>query len=230
LQEAILHHMGTSPGAKFFRGSKPIDGLWVSSNLDVSNACMTPFGYGIGNHCAFILDIPIESLVGVDPVKIVQPAGRQLNSRLPGCSQLYIDSLEGNITQHCLLEQLFEVHTGNYSDEERARRVIIINKEGKAYMWHAEKICRKIKCCRVPFSPEAAIWICQVQVYYSLLRYHKGKIKNRRNLKRAAQQCNIPNPLQLLIQEITHRLEACKKECIFYQEHGKHFQRKHLKN
>jgi hypothetical protein len=86
-----------------------------------------PFGYGIGNHCASILVIPIESLVGVDPVKMVQPAGRQLNSQLPGCSQSYIDSLKGNITWHCLLERLFKVHTGNYSDEERVWRVIIIN-------------------------------------------------------------------------------------------------------
>jgi hypothetical protein len=116
-----------------------------------------PFGYGIGNHHAFILNILIKSLVGVDPIKIVRPAGRRLNSRLPGCSQSYIDSLEGNITWHRLLEQLFEVHTSSYSDEERAWRVIIINKEGKAYMQRAEKICRKIKCCRITFSPEAAI-------------------------------------------------------------------------
>jgi hypothetical protein len=33
-----------------------------------------------------------------------------------------------------------------------------------------------------------------------------------------------------LIQEITHRLEACKKELIFYQEHGKCFRQKHLEN
>ncbi len=230
LQEAIIHHMGTSPGATFFQGSKPINGLWVSCNLDISNACVMPFGYGIGDHRAFILNIPIKSLVGVDPVKIVQPAGRQLNSRLPRCSQSYIDSLEGNITRHHLLERLFKNHTGNYSDEERARRVIIIDKEGKACVWRAGKICRKIKCCRIPFALEAAIWICQVQVYYSLLQYHKGKIKNCGNLKCAAQRYNILDPLQLLIQEITHRLlEACKKECIFYQEHGKHFKRKNLK-
>jgi hypothetical protein len=169
LREAIIHHTGTSLGATFFRGSKPIDRLWISSDLDISNACMMPFGYGIGNHCTFILDILIKSLVGVDPVKILRPAGRQLNSRLPGCSQLYIDSLEGNITRHRLLKQLFKVHTGNHSDEERARRVIIIEKEGKAYLRRADKICRKIKCCRIPFSLEAAIWICRVQVYYSLL-------------------------------------------------------------
>ncbi len=98
LQEAIMQHMGMSPGASFFQGSRPIDGLWISSNLDISNACVMPFRYGIGNHHAFILDIPIKSLVGIDPVKIIQPAGRQLNSRLPGCSKSYINSLE--VTSH----------------------------------------------------------------------------------------------------------------------------------
>jgi hypothetical protein len=49
-------------------------------------------------------------------------------------------------------------------------------------------------------------------------------------MKRAAQQCNIPDPFNMSIQEITHRLEACKRECVFYQEHGKQFIRKHLKN
>jgi hypothetical protein len=32
----------------------------------------------------------------------------------------------------------------------------------------------------------------------------------------------------MLIQEIAHRLEACKKECVFYQEHRKRFRHKHL--
>ena len=80
LQEAILQHTGRSPGATFFRGSKPIDRLWISSNIDVSNDCVMPFGYGVGDHHAFILNIPIESLVGVDPVKIVRPVSQQLNS------------------------------------------------------------------------------------------------------------------------------------------------------
>ncbi len=174
---------------------------------------------------------PLKSLVGINPVKIVRPAGRRLNSQLPGCSQLYIDSLEKNITRHRLLEQLFEAHTKNYSDEERAR-IIMIDKEGKAYMRLTEKICRKINCCCIPFSPKIAIaiWICWVQVYFSLLRYHKGKIKNCGNLRCAAWRCIIPDPLQLSIQKITHKLERCKIEVIFYQEHGKCFQWNHLKN
>ncbi len=83
LREAIRVHTGASPGATFFRGSRPIDGLWVSSELEISNACIMPFGFGVGDHRAFILDIPLESLVGVNPVKIVRPVSRRLNSRLP---------------------------------------------------------------------------------------------------------------------------------------------------
>jgi hypothetical protein len=206
LQEAVLQHTGSSPGATYFRGTKPIDGLWVSNDLDISNACVMPFGYGIGDHRAYVLDIPLEELVGENPIKIVRPAGRRLNSKLPGCNKAYIKSLEDNIVAHRLLERLHDAHTGEYSDSERAKKVIIIDKEGKAYMRHAEKICRKLKCCRIPFSPEAALWIRQVQIYYSLLKYHKGKLKNRGNLKRAARRCNIPNPFQLSIQEITQRL------------------------
>jgi hypothetical protein len=40
----------------------------------------------------------------------------------------------------------------------------------------------------------------------------------------------LSQPSQLSIQEITLRLKACKRECAFYQEHGKQFCRKHLEN
>ncbi len=81
-------------------------------------------------------------------------------------------------------------------------RVGSIDKVGKEYMKHAEKVCRKIKCCRILFSPEASIWIRRAQVYYSLLKLHKEKIRNKGNLKQAARRCNIPNPLGLMIAKI----------------------------
>jgi hypothetical protein len=62
-----------------------------------------------------------------------------------------------NIIQHRLIKQLHDAHTGEYSAAKRAQKVLAIDEEGKAYMRHAEKICRKIKSCRIPFSPEALI-------------------------------------------------------------------------
>ena len=149
LRETIRLHTGASPGATFFRGSRPIDGLWVSSDLDISNACVMPFGFGVGDHRAFILDIPLESLVGENPVKILRPMSRRLNSHLPKCGEAYIENLEKNIVKHRLLERLYDAHTGGYPAEEMTNKVIAIDDEVKLYMRHAEKICRKIKCCTI---------------------------------------------------------------------------------
>jgi hypothetical protein len=104
LQEVILKQNGAPTGATFFRGLQPINGLWASDNLDISNACVMPFGCGVGNHCAFTLDIPLQSLVGVNPVQIFRPASQRLTSRLPGCGKAYVMSLEENIIQHCLIK------------------------------------------------------------------------------------------------------------------------------
>jgi hypothetical protein len=67
LQEAVLRHTGRKTGTTFFQGSKPIDGLWVTSNIDIINACVMPFGYGIGDNQMFILDVTMESLIGKNP-------------------------------------------------------------------------------------------------------------------------------------------------------------------
>jgi hypothetical protein len=53
-------------------------------------------------------------------------------------------------------------------------------------------------------------------------------VKNQGNLKRAAQRRNISNPLSLLVLEIYEGLKEYKQECLFFQEHGKQFQQKHL--
>ncbi len=180
---------------------------------------------------SLVLDpLLLESLVGINLVNVVRPASRRLNSCLPECGKAYVESLESNIVQHRLLEHLQEAHTGGFPAGETGRRVITINKEGTTYMRHAEKICRKIKCCKIPFSPEASIWIRRVQVYYSLLQYHRGRIKNWGNLKRAARRCNIPNPLSLSISDILACLRECKRACRFYLEHGQRFRHKHLNN
>jgi hypothetical protein len=42
---------------------------------------------------------------------------------------------------------------GHYTPEKRARKVITIDEEGKTYMWHAEKICWKIKILQDSISP-----------------------------------------------------------------------------
>ncbi len=100
LQEAVLRQTGRRTGITFFQGSKPINGFWVTSSIDIANACVMPFGYVIGDHQMFVLDVTMESLIGKNLTKVVRPASRRLNSKRPWCGEAYIKSLERNIIQH----------------------------------------------------------------------------------------------------------------------------------
>jgi hypothetical protein len=130
LQEAVLRHTGKKTGATFFQGSKPIDGLWVTSGIEIANACVMPFGYGIGDHRMLIIDVTMESLVGKNPTKVVRLASRWLNSKMPRRGKAYVKSLERNIVQHRLLEWLNEVHRSSLSYKKRTDMLNAIDKEG----------------------------------------------------------------------------------------------------
>jgi hypothetical protein len=95
-------------------------------------------------------------------------------------------------------------------------------------MIQAEKICKKIKSHRIPYLPEASIWIRRAQVYHAIIRWHNGKIQNKGNLKQAVRQCNIQNPLAMSLTEVLQCVEECKGEFKVFQENGKQFRAKHL--
>jgi hypothetical protein len=99
-----------------------------------------PFGYGIGDHQMFVLDIILESLVGRNPTKVVRPASQRLNSKVPSCGEVYVQSLECNIVQHRLLERLNEVHHSNLPREKKSEKLNAIDREGRDYMIHMEKL------------------------------------------------------------------------------------------
>jgi hypothetical protein len=95
-------------------------------------------------------------------------------------------------------------------------------------MINTKKKCRKIKSGRIPFSPEAALWIHRLQVYQSLLHYHNGYIRNRGNLKRTARCCGILNCFAITVEEVSLCLKVCTEKCDYFRKHGKQYQQKHL--
>jgi hypothetical protein len=81
--------------------------------------------------------------------------------------------------------------------DDLAQTLNYLDREGEAYMKHAEKKCCRLKSGRIPFSPEALLWICQCQVYCSLLQWHDGKLQNYGNLCCTVWRCQINAPFQL---------------------------------
>ena len=64
MKEVVGSFTNEPLGATFFRGTKPIDGVWATSDIVVTGACVMPAGYGVGDHRMFVVDFLTSSLVG----------------------------------------------------------------------------------------------------------------------------------------------------------------------
>ncbi len=93
----------------------------------------------MADHRLFVVDFVMALLVGTGcSQQIVQPALRCLNTRIAGCALQYIKALWRNILRHHLLKRIVAVATFNQPKAEIAKALNKLDKEGEAYMKHAE--------------------------------------------------------------------------------------------
>jgi hypothetical protein len=228
MKEVVGEFIQITVGATYFWGSKPIDGIWATLDITVCNACIMPAGYGIGDHRLFVIDFASWDIVGDMAPKVAQPASRRLNTKIPRAMAEYARLLEEKIIQHQLIERIGKTNSKCRYKSSLTWHLNKMDKELGQYIRFAEKKCCKFKSGHIPFSPESSLWICQMQVYRSLLKYHAGHVQNRGNLNQLAHWCNIPDAFSITIQEVYFRLTACQNMCNYFWKHGHYYRRKHL--
>ena len=230
MSEVVGEFTGKQLGATYFRGSKPIDAVWATRDIEVTGASVMPAGFGIGDHRLFVVDFRLESMIGNAPPKIVRAAARRLNTKIPRIADKYTETVEEKILEHQLNSKLVQAQKTSQTVQELRERVDKIDRDSKQYMLHAEKTCRKMKSGRIPFLPEAAVWIRRRQAYESLLKLKAGRIRNKSNCKRAAIRCGIKHPLSLKRRELLEKLRICEEKCKYFERHGHRYRRKHLQH
>ncbi len=176
----------------------------------------------------FVVDFQKESLIGKASYCIKCFTSCCLTTMVSSrATQQYLSRLEEKLARHCLIECPGQLHTTHRSKKAFWWGLNKIGRQIKDLMINAKKKYRMIKSGRIPFLPEAAFWVCCMQVYQFLLWYHNGLIRNQGNLKRMAHCCGIPNCLSILIEEILLHLKVCLEKCDFYKN-GKQYCCKHL--
>ncbi len=140
MKEVVGAYTGKKIGPMYFQGKLPIDGIWATHDVIISNACIMPAGCGIGDHCLFVIDIHTSLLIGTGPPTVQKVASRRLNTCLPHVATKYSKNLTENIRKHCLIEKLGKAHTKGTCKEDTQQRINIVDEEGKQYMTHVECI------------------------------------------------------------------------------------------
>ena len=139
MMEAVSNYTGNKIGATFFRGTKPIDGVWVTSGVFIIGACVIPATYEIGDHRLFVFDFLTSSLIVHDTPKIVRAAERPLNTNIPRGELYYINRLEELITKLKIVERVGQAHKNSKLKTSLKIKLDNIDEEQKYYMFHAEK-------------------------------------------------------------------------------------------
>ena len=103
--EVVGDFTGKQIVAMFFRGTKPINGIWATPDIVVTvGACVMPVGYGVGDHRLFVIGFLTLSLVGTSPPRIVREAARHLNMKIPGCAGKYTEKVDD--LRHQVIERV----------------------------------------------------------------------------------------------------------------------------
>ncbi len=91
----------------------------------------------------FVIDMLMESIVGLEPQRIVRPKAKQLNSKIPTATA-YRERLECLFLRRHILDRLGRAHEESTDNMEAEARINVIDREGGQYMMNAEKKCQKL--------------------------------------------------------------------------------------
>lgn len=95
LMDCVLekHERNNAPPT-YNRGSKPIDGMFCSTSLQVTACGYLPFGHFPSDHRGVWVDITYGSAFGHHIPKCIQPAARRLKCNDPRIAAKWVDAYE----------------------------------------------------------------------------------------------------------------------------------------
>ena len=158
LEEVSHTRWGGSEPKTFARGSQPIDGIYISQELEVMSIMILPFDESIGDHRSMIIDISTRSTVGEYQYKIIQPEARRLVTRNKKATAKYLTYVKQQFQRQHLPNKLETLE----QDFVKGRSIVLHRKKANAIdnakiniLAKGEKQCRKIsRETNLPFSPK----------------------------------------------------------------------------
>ena len=212
MRDAVKYKSNMPGPPTFVRGSRQIDGVWVTKELEIDAACFTPFYFGIGDHRGIIIDIPQKSLIGGENKSIGRPTARKLQCNEEKIWRNYNDRLESYVRRHRIQEKIEKANIALIDKTMLRKTMNKIDQVITEGMINAEKKCRKIKTGMVPFSPKLAQVGTKIKLWSLIVRHHKGCNINTRYIRRIEKKCKLNKTLSQSLEGALHKLNEATIE------------------
>ena len=189
-----------------------------------------PHWYGVGDHRIFLLEISAASLFGGEYPSIMRPTSHALTCKIARIRRKYCKTMEKLVNEHNMTDKLNCIE-----DQAETSSTSVIQRmhdkwdvELGQFMRHSERSCTKLKSCALEYSPTVGQWLKRRSILKWILRWHDGKIRDTRNMCRAARHANIQDPLTMTKVEVQDRLHSCLEHRFELKLQASSLRRKHL--
>ena len=205
LREGITsHHSELTPPATHRRGSRPIDGIYLSPELHPLRAGFMGI-CSIGDHRPSYVDLSWENLLGEDVLQIPRPPARRLSTNIPSSVKKYNRLLEAFLGRYNIPARLeaLEEEIGDQTSLTPAQQQTLnsLDCQISEGMRHAEKHCRKLAMGSLDFSPALMKAWDTKRLWKLVWERKQGLRRKRQAIRRLAKKLSIPSPLQSTAQQ-----------------------------
>ena len=184
MRDAIRTRTSREGPHTFIRGSRQIDGAWITPDIELQAACFLTFFFGVGDHRGIILDIPQQSLLGGSTHKITRPTARRLQCNSTEVKNKYDNDMEIYCAKHTVQKKIYSLFPPVHPVTQKTSQMIeCIDRVLTEGMANAEKQCRKIRAGEVPFSDKLSKSGQCIKVWNLVVRHKERNTTNTRLIR-----------------------------------------------
>lgn len=191
------HSQGHSIPPTYHRGSKPINGIFASSTIQITAGGYLPFGTFPSDHRLLWVDMDCDVAFGYNMPPAISPAARKLNSTDPRTRKAWIQLYESFLRKHHLQTRQFTLEasiTGAMTDYQSSEfeKIMRLRNQGRTY---ADSKCRKLRMGNVPFSLELKAARDKIELWNAIITRRKGATYSQSKIRRLEHRTGIQNSL-----------------------------------
>ena len=209
-------HASTVATCSKNRRNIPIDGIWISSSIDVTACGYSGFGeYTIGSsdHRLLWIDVSAVSCLGLQPPKPTYIAPRRLSLNDPRIVARYNKTLRREYERLKLPQRATQLHNqlpefGTPAQQEYET----LARQDLQCRRHAEKFCRKLRMGAVPYSDTLHQADNKVQMWLLLRKKRQGLRASTKKIRRLMRQTKVMTAFTFSITEIEAALLQARQE------------------
>jgi hypothetical protein len=190
LQEITLRNFGPSLPNSYARGSRPIDGLFVSSSLI---KCTSSFTDIVCDHRMLWIDVPTDLALGYTPAAFASPSPKRQILQDPRVVKNYNKLLKSKLESNNVLSQIQALENslqGSISTTQ-IQEYDLLDKLRIEATIAAEKGCQKLRMGAIPYSPNLALAGKKIRAWKLLLKKRSGGAVHSKYLIRKLKEAGI---------------------------------------